>query len=267
MDASALWAAILLGIIEGITEFLPISSTGHMILAIDVFKLHTPPGKIFEVAIQLGAILAVCWHYRATLGSHLLGVRSSPKARRFFGHILLAFIPVALVGILTHGLIKEHLFNAHVVAIALILGGVAILIIERCKPDASIASVESFTMKTALLIGLFQITALIPGISRSGATIMGALLIGVDRKSAAEFSFYLAIPTLGAASLFDLINHWGGFSADDLIMIAVGGLFAFISALLVIRLFIDFVARCGFSVFAWYRIALGAVMLALISGA
>lgn len=256
--------AALLGLIEGLTEFLPISSTGHLILAIDMLKLATPPGKVFETVIQLGAILAICFHYRATLIGAVLAAPRDEQAQRFLLSILIAFLPAAFLGVLLHSFIKAMLFNPFVVAAMLIIGGILILIIERHKPAPAIHSSEQIDWKTALKIGLFQAIAMIPGTSRSGATIMGAMLLRVERKAATEFSFYLAIPTMLAAASYDLYKNWALLSSDDALVIAVGFGVAFASALIVVRTLLGFIGRYGFVPFAYYRIGFGSLMLSLL---
>lgn len=261
-----LFIAMLLGLIEGMTEFLPVSSTGHLILFGDILGFQSPPGKTFEIVIQLGAILAICWLYRAKLASTTVGlVRREAKDWRFAIGILLAFLPAMFFGALFHHFIKEHLFNPFSVSIALIVGGIVILIVERIKPTAKYHKIEDFSLSLCLKIGLCQCLALIPGTSRSGATIIGSLLLGADRKAATEFSFFLAIPTMFAATVFDLYDNRHFLSLDNLQLIAVGFIAAFVSALLIVRWVVAYVARHGFTPFAIYRIILGSVMLYLLS--
>jgi undecaprenyl-diphosphatase len=256
---------LLLGVLEGLTEFIPVSSTGHLILMGAVLGFEGPPGRVFEIAIQLGAILAVVVLYFRRLWGVLVGLPRDPAARHFALAILLAFLPAALVGVVAHGFIKAVLFSPWVVAVSLILGGVAILLIERARPVALVHSIEALSLRRALAIGAVQCLAMIPGVSRSGATIMGALLLGVDRRTAAEFSFFLAIPTMFGAVVYDLYKNRAGLTLDGGMVIAVGFVAAFLAALLVVRAVIGFVARHGFAPFAWYRIALGVVALVLLS--
>lgn len=254
--------AVFLGIVEGLTEFLPISSTGHLILSVDILGMRVPPGQVFEIVIQLGAILAILvlyWRKFFDVLTHL----HTPRAQHFVRNILLAVTPAMGIGFFAHDIIKTALFNPTVVAWALIVGGIAILVIERVKPEATIHETEDMTAKTALAIGFIQCVAMIPGVSRSGATIMGALMMKVGRKTAAEFSFFLAIPTMLAATSYDLYKTGGALAQDDKAMIAVGFVTAFVVALLVVRWLVRFVQTHGFGVFAWYRIALGVVILAL----
>jgi undecaprenyl-diphosphatase len=262
---TTLWLQVLLlGALEGLTEFIPVSSTGHLILMQEVLGFEGPPGRVFEIAIQLGAILAVVLLYFGRLWGVLLGLPRDPAARHFAIAVLLAFLPAAVVGALAHGFIKTVLFSPWVVAVSLILGGIAILLIERARPNPVIHSVEQLPLSRALAIGALQCLAMIPGVSRSGATIMGALL-GVDRRTAAEFSFFLAIPTMFGAVVYDLYKNRDTLTLDAGLIIAVGFAAAFLTALLVVRALIGFVARHGFAPFAWYRIALGSVALVLLT--
>lgn len=256
--------AILLGLIEGLTEFLPVSSTGHLIIFDRLLDFQGPPGKVFEVVIQLGAILAICTVYFARLWKVVTGLPDSPEARRFALAVTLAFLPAMLLGAGLHGIIKTLLFNPTVVSVALIVGGVAILLVERLVPVARYHQIERFPAPLALKIGLCQCLALVPGVSRSGATILGSLLMGVDRRTAAEFSFFLAIPTMAGATVYDLYKNWGVMSLDAGALIAVGFITAFIAAALVVKTLVDFVGRYGFAPFGWYRIALGTGMLAFL---
>lgn len=265
MTFAELVQAALLGTLEGLTEFLPVSSTGHLILAVDFFRVPLPPGKLFEVVIQLGAICAIVWLYRSRFWDVARHLRTDKNARHFVRNIGVALIPSLVIGALAHGFITEYLFSPRVVAVALIVGGIAILFIEAIKPNARFHDTEEFSVRTALAIGFCQALAMIPGISRSGATIMGALLLGADRKAAAEFSFFLAVPTMLAASVFSLYEGWGDLTAGGLELIIVGFVAAFISAALVVKPFVSFVSRYGFGAFAWYRIALGIIMLVLLS--
>jgi undecaprenyl-diphosphatase len=255
--------ALLLGILEGLTEFLPVSSTGHLILADRLLRVENSD-KTFEIVIQLGAILAVVWLYRAKFWQVLRDLPRDGEAQHFARNILLAFLPALVIGALAHDFIKEALFNPTVVAIALIAGGIAILVIERVKPAPVIAATEQMGWKTALLIGLFQCLAMIPGVSRSGATIMGALLARVTRPAAAEFSFFLAVPTMFAAAAYDLYKNYADLSADGLEMIAIGFLAAFVTALLVVKWLVRFVQTHGFEPFAWYRIVIGLAILLIL---
>lgn len=255
--------AAFLGIIEGLTEFLPVSSTGHLILFVDLLKFDGPPGHVFEVVIQLGAILAILVLYWRKFMEVLCGLAKAKPAQIFVRNILIAFLPAMMIGALAHDKIKELLFNPTTVAWAMIVGGVAILVIERVKPTPRITSTEAMGVRTALTIGLIQCLAMIPGTSRSGATIMGALLCGVERKAAAEFSFFLAVPTMLAATVYDLYKARHDLSMEGMSEIAVGFIVSFVVALLVVRWLVRFVQHHGFQVFAWYRLGVGAIILAL----
>lgn len=254
----------LLGLLEGLTEFIPVSSTGHLILLARLLGFEGPPGFVFEVAIQLGAILAVCVLYARRLLGVLLGLHRDPAARRFALCVLAAFLPAALIGALLHGFIKSVLFSPWVVAVSLILGGLAILAIERRRPAPRIASVQAMPYAVALGIGLCQCLAMIPGVSRSGATIMGALLLGVERRTATEFSFFLAIPTMLGATAYDLYRNRHALTPDGAALIGLGFVAAFLAASLVVRALVGYVARNGFALFAYYRLALGATALAAL---
>jgi undecaprenyl-diphosphatase len=258
---SDLVAAAILGLVEGITEFIPVSSTGHLIVVTEWLGLGGERWKTFDVFIQLGAILAVVWHYRG-LFLNVLRHATAPENRRFVLNLLIAFLPAAVIGFLARDFIKERLFSTGVVAVALIVGGVAILIIERWQPAMRHPSVEELPPRTALGVGLAQVLALVPGVSRSGATILGGYALGMSRRAAAEFSFFLAVPVMVAASGYDLLKSRDALSLSDVPMFAVGFVVAFASALVVIRAFIGFVSRSSFAAFAWYRIAAGLLLLA-----
>jgi undecaprenyl-diphosphatase len=260
MDLELLAGALLLGVVEGLTEFLPVSSTGHLILAVDLIGFRGPPGHVFEVVIQLGAIGAVCWEYFGRFARAATGLIHDPDQFRFVRNLLLAFAPTVVIGAVAYGFIKAYLFDPWVVVITLVLGGVAILLIERNLPVPRYHMVEKLPAPTAFAVGLCQVVSMIPGVSRAGATIMGGLLLGLDRRAATEFSFFLAVPTMLAASVLDLYKNWERIDADNLLVIAIGFVAAFISALIVVRWLIGFVSRHGFGPFAWYRIAIGLVM-------
>jgi undecaprenyl-diphosphatase len=264
MDLELLFGALFLGIVEGLTEFLPVSSTGHLILVVDLIGFHGPPGQVFEVVIQLGAIGAVCWEYSRRFARAATGLLSDPDQFRFVRNILLAFLPSVIIGAFAYSFIKAYLFTPWVVVIALILGGIAILLIERNLPAPRYETVERMPARIALGVGLCQVASMIPGVSRAGATIMGGLLLGIDRRTATEFSFFLAVPTMLAASVYDLYKNWGDLNADGLAVIALGFVAAFLSALVVVRTLIAFISRHGFAPFAWYRIAIGLVMASFL---
>ncbi len=254
--------AVFLGIVEGLTEFIPVSSTGHLILFVDLLKFQGPPGHVFEVVIQFGAILAILVLYWKKFWSVLVTLKQK-SSQHFVRNIVLAFMPAMVIGAFIHDFIKAALFNTTVVAIALLAGGVAILLIEKFKPTASIDSTEAMPAKTALKIGFIQCLSMIPGVSRSGATIMGALLCGLERKAAAEFSFFLAVPTMFAAGVYDLYKGGANIDADGMTEIAVGFVVSFIVAIVVVKWLVRFVQTHGFGLFAWYRIALGTLLLVL----
>lgn len=258
--------ALVLGLVEGATEFIPVSSTGHLILAGDWLGFEGEFADTFDIVIQLGAILAIVWLYRVRLRAAVLGLRSDPKARLLAINLAVAFLPAAIVGVLLHDWIKAVLFNPVTVSAALVAGGVAILLIERSRPRPRIGVVDEMRTGTALGIGIAQVASLIPGVSRSGATIMGALALGLSRSAAAEFSFFLAIPVMFAATLFELAGSPQALSPDRLPVLAVGFVTAFVSALLVVRAFLRFVSLHTFSAFAWYRIVFGLALLAWYLG-
>jgi undecaprenyl-diphosphatase len=265
MDLVLIWKTVLIGVVEGLTEFLPVSSTGHIILAEEVLGFQGPPGKVFEIVIQLGAILAICLLYRQKIWATAQGVsRRDPVSLRFAAAIVVAFLPAAVIGVVAHKYIKSVLFDPKVVAVSLVVGGIAILVIERYAQRPRIKSVDEVDLKTSLLIGLCQCLAMIPGVSRAGATIMGARVFRVDRATAAEFSFFLAMPTMLGATVYDLYKNWSSLDWHGGGVIALGFLASFVSAWLVVKPFVAFISRHGFAVFAWYRIALGALALALL---
>jgi undecaprenyl-diphosphatase len=258
-------SALLMGVIEGLTEFLPISSTGHLILLGDLLGFQGPPGKVFEISIQLGAILAVVVIYWRKLLDLAVNCWRPGLQRFYVVNLLLAFLPAMVLGATLHKTITEVLFSPWVVSVALILGGAAIILIERERPAPAIHSVPEMGPLAALIIGFGQALAMIPGTSRSGATIITALLIGVDRKVAAEFSFILAIPTMLAATAYSLFKERHELNGDGMGLIAIGFLAAFIVAFLVVRWLIGVIGRIGFTPFGWYRIILGAIMLTWLS--
>jgi len=263
MDTLLILKAIVMGLVEGATEFLPVSSTGHLILAKHWLDMQSV-SDVLEIVIQPGAILAVCLVYFQKLWQTAVRLPFERRAQNFTLAVLLGFLPAAVIGVLAHDFIKEKLFNDLTVSLALIVGGIIILIIERMKLQPKVLTVDELPLKTAFKIGIIQCVAMIPGVSRSGATIMGALCLGVERKVAAEFSFFLAIPTLLGASVLDLYKGWDGITSSDWVMIGVGFVASFISALIVIKAFIAFISKHDFTVFAWYRIVLGIAMLVLL---
>ena len=264
LASETLAKAVILGLVEGITEFIPVSSTGHLILASRWLGEAGEAAKTFDIFIQLGAILAVVWLYRARLARAILDARARPESRRFILNLVIAFLPAAIVGFLAHDWIKARLFTPTVVAAALVVGGLLILLIERLRPRERVATVDDLAPSTALGIGLAQVLSLIPGTSRSGATIMGGYALGLSRRTATEFSFFLSIPVMFAATLFDLVKSRGALTAGDAPAFAVGFIVAFVSALVVVKAFLGYVSRHSFVAFAWYRIALGALLLLVL---
>jgi undecaprenyl-diphosphatase len=266
MEPTLLVQAIILGIVEGLTEFLPVSSTGHLILVGDLLGFNDERGKLFEIVIQTGAILAVCWEYRVKIGSVLAGLGSDRLAQRFVINVGIAFLPLAILGLTFGKHIKAHLFQPIPVALAFILGGVFILWAERRQHVIRVESVDDLTWRDALKLGFAQALALIPGTSRSGATIIGGLFFGLSRKAATEFSFFLAIPTLILAGAYELWKERDLLRIDDLGMWTVGFVSAFVSAFLCVRWLLRYISHHDFSVFAWYRIAFGLVVLGTAYG-
>jgi len=261
MDLILLFKALILGIVEGATEFLPVSSTGHLIIVGDLLDFNDERGKVFEIVIQLGAILAVCWEYRARIGHVLASMRTEIASQRFAFNLLIAFLPAALLGLAFHHPIKQYLFSPVTVAIALIVGGFAILLIEKYAPQPDTQTVDDMDWKHALKIGFAQALALIPGVSRAGATILGGVVFGLSRKAATEFSFFLAIPIMFAATFFDVYKGREMLHLADIDVFLVGFITAFFSALLVVKGLLRYVAHHDFRVFAWYRIVFGVLVL------
>jgi undecaprenyl-diphosphatase len=266
MDPVILLKALILGVVEGLTEFLPVSSTGHLILVGDLLDFNDARGKLFEIVIQCGAILAVCWEYRTKLATVIAGLTSQREAQRFALNLAIAFTPLAILGLAFGKSIKAHLFQPVPVALAFIVGGFIILWAERRKHAIRVHSVEQMTPLDALKVGIAQVFALIPGTSRSGATIVGGMLFGLSRKAATEFSFFLAIPTLFAASGYQLYKERALLSADDLGMWAVGFFAAFVSAFVCVRWLLRYISSHDFSIFAWYRIVFGLAVLGTAYG-
>jgi len=254
--------AAILGVVEGATEFIPVSSTGHLILVGDWLGFTGEDAKAFEIFIQLGAILAIVWLYRERIGRVLRTATRDRMSQRLLVNLFIAFLPAAVVGLLTHRLIKQYLFSPVIVAASMFVGGIAILVIERLRPRPRVPSVDDVSPGVALGIGLAQVLSLVPGTSRSGATIMGGYCLGLTRQAATEFSFFLAIPVMVAATGFDLAQSVGALTAADVQLFAVGFIVAFLSALVVVRAFVAFVARSSFVIFAWYRIAFGILFFA-----
>ncbi len=263
-----IWIAALLGIIEGLTEFLPVSSTAHLLIAGDILGFH-PPGEVFTIVIQFGAILSVVAIYWRKFWNVLLGLKGDPAARHFAISVLVAFFPSVIAGVLLHGFIKDVLFAPaiapYVIATTLIIGGIIILVCERIAPKPRYHDADKLPLLKCLQIGLCQVIAIIPGVSRSGATILGGELLGVERKAAAEFTFYLAVPTMLGASVFDLYQNRDIISLDAGLVIAVGFVVSFLVAWVVVKTFIGFVGRYGLKPFGWYRIAAGLGIFAVMA--
>ncbi len=261
VDVEILLKAAVMGVVEGLTEFLPISSTGHLILAGTLLDFHDARGKLFEIVIQSGAILAVVWEYRARIARTFGGLATEPKARRLLANVAIAFMPIAIMGLLIGKVLKEHLFNAPTVATTFILGAFVILWAERRQHAVRIHSVDDMTWLDALKVGFAQCFALVPGTSRSGATIIGGMLFGLSRQAATEFTFFLAIPTLGVASIYSLYKDRALLSVDDIGMWTVGMLTSFISAFICVRWLLRYISTHSFVPFAWYRIVFGLIVL------
>jgi len=262
--------AIILGIVEGVTEFLPVSSTGHLILATELLGFDAEKWAAFNVIIQLGAILAIVVLYWRTFWAVLEGlIHRNPVSIRFLRNILIGFLPSAILGFILIKHIEALLGNAKVVAIAFIVGGVAILVIEKLAKKSDVVGVAEMPVKTALGVGLVQCLSMIPGVSRSGATIMGGLSLGVERRTAAEFSFFLAIPTMVGATTLELAKHHdellAGASGVGFTTVAVGFVVSFLVAIVVVRAFVHYISKHGFAPFAWYRIAAGIAALAWLA--
>jgi undecaprenyl-diphosphatase len=260
-----LLTVIILGIVEGVTEFLPVSSTGHLILATRLLGYNAERWALFNVVIQLGAILAIVVLYWRTVWTVVVGVfKREPAALRFARNLIVAFLPAAVIGLALHKKIEALLGNAEVVATALMVGGAAIILIERAVRPGEIKGVADIPLKTVVAIGFCQCLAMVPGVSRSGATILGALALGVERRTAAEFSFFLAIPTMLGASALEIVKNRhaiGEPGAVGPLAIAIGAVVAFIVAVVVVRWFVNLVGRRGFTPFGWYRLAVGAIAL------
>jgi undecaprenyl-diphosphatase len=262
MDLALYLKAVILGVVEGLTEFLPISSTGHLIVAGQLLGFNDDKAKVFDIVIQSGAMLAIIWEYRARFARVLAGLPGDPAARRFAVNLAVAFLPAAVLGLAFGGAIKAHLFHAVPVAAAFIAGGLVILWVERSRRRTTVESVDDMTWQDALKVGLAQSLALIPGTSRSGATIIGGMLFGLSRRAATEFSFFLAVPTLIAAGAYDLYKHRALLAAADAGIFSVGFVVSFVSAFLCVRWLLRYISSHDFTAFAWYRIVFGIVVLA-----
>ncbi len=253
--------ALILGLVEGFTEFLPVSSTGHLLL-LGHFLGFESKGKTFEVLVQLGAILAIVSVYFTKLLDIAKGMFTDPKRRNFVIAVLLAFLPAAVIGAFAHSFIKAQLFRPEIVCIALIAGGLVLLAVDELQLEARADDVYEITPLMALKIGFFQVIAMVPGVSRSGATIVGAMLMGASKRAAAEFSFFLAMPTMAGAFAYDLYKNYKILDTNDVALIGIGFVAAFVSGLVVVRGFLNFISRHGFTPFAWWRIIVGCFGLA-----
>jgi undecaprenyl-diphosphatase len=262
MDMWVALQAFILGVVEGLTEFLPISSTGHQIIVADLIGFGGERAMAFNIIIQLGAILAVMWEYRRKVLSIVVNVHKEPQAQRFTANLLIAFLPAVALGVLFADLIHHFLFNPITVAVALVVGGVIMLWAERRNHRIEAESVDDMTWKHALKIGFAQCLAMIPGTSRSGATIIGGLLFGLSRKAATEFSFFLAMPTMVGAAVYSGYKYRDYFQADDFAVFAIGFITSFIFAMIAVRALLKFIANHSYAVFAWYRIGFGLLILA-----
>lgn len=251
---------VFLGIIEGLTEFIPVSSTAHLLLFSQIINFDAVKNHVFEITIQIGAIFAVAAVYRHKFTELLLKFYQKNN-QKYLNTIALAFFPAIVVGFLFHDTIKKYLFSNHVIAFSLIIGGIIIILVENILPKIQIKKVENITPFKAIIIGLFQCLAMIPGVSRSGSTIIGALILGIERKIATEFSFFLAVPTIGSACLYDIYKNFDKLIIEDLNLIMIGVISSFISSLLVIKWLIKFVSNHNFMIFGYYRILTGAAIL------
>jgi undecaprenyl-diphosphatase len=265
MDWILMAKALILGVVEGLTEFLPVSSTGHLIVAGSLLNYSNAQAKIFDVVIQFGAILAICWEFRRKIGSVVGGLPTRPEARRFTVNVIIATIPAIVLGLMFEKAIKSVLFSPVPVSVALIVGGIVILWAEGRHRERGVAptvtSVDDLSYADAFKVGLAQCFALIPGTSRSGATIIGGMLFGLERRVATEFSFFLAIPIIFGATLYEMARHWRTLSVDDLGLFAIGLVAAFVSAFVCVRWLLRYVATHDFTAFAWYRIGFGLLIL------
>ena len=266
MDSTLLLKALILGIVEGLTEFLPISSTGHLILAADLLGFNDDKGKIFEIVIQTGAMLAIVWEYRLRFSRVLGGMFSDAAAQRFIARLLVAFVPAAIMGLLFGSYIKAMLFKPVPVAIAFIAGAFVILWAEKRQHRTRVVEVDDMSWRDALLVGCAQCFALIPGTSRSGSTIIGGMLFGLSRRAATEFSFFLAVPTLVAAGAYDAWKNRALLDVHDIGLFGVGLVAAFVSAFLCVRWLLRFIVSHDFTIFAWYRIVFGLIVLGTAYG-
>ena len=260
LDLPIFFKVIILGIIEGLTEFIPVSSTAHLIIFSQILSFDSIRNNVFEIAIQIGGISAIAVIYFKKLNNILLKFYEKNN-QKFVDNLALAFVPAVAIGLLAHDFIKKYLFSNLIIAFSLIIGGVVIILVEKFHKKFTVKNIEDIKKPTALAIGFFQCLAMIPGVSRSGATIMGAMLFGVERKVATEFSFFLAIPTIGSACLYDIYKNFSTLSFDDLELILVGVISSFISSLIVIKWLLKFISTHSFTGFGYYRIIIGFLIL------
>jgi undecaprenyl-diphosphatase len=259
------WHVILLGLLEGLTEYLPVSSTGHLLLAEELLGVKSP-GRTFEVLIQLGAILALLTVYSGKLWALARDFPSDPRTRRFVFAVLIAFLPAVFIGILAHKVIKEYLFESPlIICVSLVVGGIILLIVDRLRYQPRYVDVMDIPILSALIIGFVQCLAMIPGVSRSGSTIVGGMLLGADKRTAAEFSFFLAMPTMTGAFAFDLYKNWAVLTPQDINNIALGFVAAFITGAIVVRYMLDFISKRGLSFFGWWRLLVGGIGLGMLT--
>lgn len=264
MDIITIFKAIILGIIEGLTEFLPVSSTAHLIISSELLNFDQIGNYVFEISIQLGAIFAVIFFYHKKIFKVIFTIGNNRASQKFSLNIISAFIPTAIIGFLLYPIIKNYLFSLNIIAISLIIGGFAFIIIEKLHIPIKFNNIEEVSIKNSIILGLLQSIAIIPGVSRSGATIMGGLVIGMRRDVATETSFFLAIPTIFAATLYDLYKNYHSLDFDHLTIIIIGFISAFLSSLVVIKWFINFVSNHNFRIFAYYRIIIGTLLLSYL---
>ncbi len=255
--------AFVLGVLEGLTEFIPVSSTGHLIVAASLLNFSDETWKVFTIFIQLGAISAICFRFKGELLTVIKGIGNQPSANRFVINISLAFIPSVILGLLFYKIIKNFLFSPVTVAVALLIGGLIILWVEKQKFQPKTKNMDSVSLKQSLQIGLCQCIAMCPGVSRSGATIIGSMFFGLSRSVATQFSFYLAIPTMLAATVYDFYKNWELLKTANLDLFIIGFMTSFLAALVTVKLFLAFVSKHSFVVFGWYRIMMGSLLLIL----
>lgn len=259
------WQVVLLGLIEGLTEYLPVSSTAHLLLTEKLLGVSSA-GRTFEVLIQLGAILALLTVYSAKLWKLAVDFPTDPRTRRFVFAVLIAFLPAVFIGVAAHKIIKDFLFESPlIICISLVIGGIILLLVDRMRYQPRYLDVMDIPILTALIIGFVQCLAMIPGVSRSGSTIVGGMLLGADKRTAAEFSFFLAMPTMTGAFAYDLYKNWSILTPDDVSHIVLGFIAAFVTGAIVVRYMLDFISRRGLSFFGWWRLLVGGIGLGAIA--